>query len=278
VSELIWEAQPDLASPIVIAAFEGWNDAGDGASRALDHVIERWGAQRFASIEPESFFDFTNHRPRIRMTGNDTRRIDWPDTVFWWATSPAGPDVVLIRGVEPHLRWKSFCAEILTVADSLSARLVVTLGALLADVPHTRQPTVFGTAYDPAVITALGLEPSTYEGPTGIIGVLHEQCREHGVNSASFWAAVPSYVASTPSPRAQRALVDRVAELLGTPLDTSDLAVEELRYEVEISELVAEDADTMAYVRHLEEQHDGVGERTDVNELLAEVERYLRDR
>jgi proteasome assembly chaperone (PAC2) family protein len=276
VSELIWDHRPTVVQPVVITAFEGWNDAGDAASNALDLLIDKWDAVRFASIDAENFYDFTASRPEVRIVDGEVRTIDWPENGFWHAAPPGAPDVILLRGVEPHLRWRTFCDQILDIADQLNARLVLSLGALLADVPHSRPCAVYGTAYDPAVIEALGLEPSRYEGPTGIVGVLHQRCAEVGVNSASFWAAVPSYVAAAPSPKAQRALIERVCEMLRTTVDASDLVEEEVDYEAQISALVAEDPETSSYVQHLEEEHDRMGRPADVDALVAEVERFLR--
>jgi proteasome assembly chaperone (PAC2) family protein len=277
VSELIWDHRPSLKAPVVVAAFEGWNDAGDAASNALDLLIERWDATPFARIDAEQFYDFTSLRPQSVIDEGDIRRLEWPENTFWHAQPPGAPDVILLRGVEPHLKWRTFCAQVLEVATSTRARLVLTLGALLADVPHSRPCAVYGTAYDPSVIASLGLEPSRYEGPTGIVGVLHHECTAASVNSASFWAAVPSYVAAAPSPQAQRALVDRVCELLQTSVDASGLAEEEADYETQISALVAEDPETSSYVRHLEEEHDRLGHPADVEALVAEVERFLEE-
>ncbi len=276
VSELIWDDRPTLQQPVVVTAFEGWNDAGDAASSALDLLIEGWGARRFASIDAEIFYDFTAARPQVRITDGDIRTIDWPENAFWVASPPGAPDVVLLRGVEPHLRWRTFCDQVVELARSFDARLVVSLGALLADVPHSRPCSVYGTADDPSVLDEHGLEPSAYEGPTGIVGVLHDRCRAAGVRSASFWAAVPSYVAAAPSPKAQRALVDRVCELLCTTVDTSGLLDEVADYEAQITALVAEDPETLGYVRHLEEEHDRTHRPADADALVAEVERFLR--
>jgi len=261
---------------VVITAFEGWNDAGDAASRALDLLIDKWGAERFAWIDAETFYDFTATRPQVRIDEGEARTIEWPENGFWHASPPGAPDVVLLRGVEPHLRWRTFCDEVIEVARGVGARMVLSLGALLADVPHSRPCSVYGTAYDDAVLDALGLEPSRYEGPTGIVGVLHQRCHDVGLQSASFWAAVPSYVAAAPSPKAQRALVERVCELLRTTVDASGLVDEEMDYESQISALVAEDPETLGYVRHLEEEHDRAERPPDVDELVAEVERFLR--
>jgi predicted ATP-grasp superfamily ATP-dependent carboligase len=280
VAHLHWDAHPELHQPVVIAAFEGWNDAGEAATAAVSHLIECWGARSFAWIDPEEFYDFTATRPSVRLVGDGDRVIDWPDNRFHVSRGEAQVDVVLVRGIEPQLRWRTFSAEVLDVASALGARLVLTLGALLADVPHSRPTPVFGTSYAPDVSDALHLEPSRYEGPTGIVGVLHEECRARDINSASLWATVPSYVASAPSPKAALALVERVGGMLGIDVPVGDLADATAEYEEQITELVEEDPETLSYVRHLEEQHDqeqAAGDPADVAGLVAEVERFLRE-
>ena len=202
MAELKWEDKPHGAQSVMVAAFEGWNDAGDAATQAVDHLWDAWGARRFASIDPEEFYDFTSTRPHVEIDDGRTRRVRWPVNEFGWAQPSGDTGVVLLRGVEPQLRWRTFCSQILTVAEAVGCRFVLTLGALLADVAHTRPTPVFGNAYDQHVIDALDLEPSYYEGPTGIVGVLHAECNEAGIDSASLWAAVPSYVPSSPSPKA----------------------------------------------------------------------------
>jgi len=273
-----WSSRPKLEQPILIAAFEGWNDAGDAASAALDHLVRQWGAVTFAEIDPEDFYDFTNVRPHVRISDGEVREVVWPANRFSWAMPVGAPGVVLLRGIEPQLKWRTFCDDILDVANQLQARLVLTLGALLADVAHTRPTPVYGTAYEPSVIEALALEPSRYEGPTGIVGVLHDRCRHHGINSASLWAAVPSYVAAAPSPKASLALVERVGRMLRTPVPADDLRISAEDYETQLNELVSEDDDTLSYVRLLEETHDGdqlAG--SNATDFVAEVERFLRD-
>ncbi len=262
---------------MIIAAFEGWNDAGDAASSAIEFLADAWDAEPFASIDPEEFYDFTVTRPNAVIGDDGRRRVEWPTNEFAIARPDGAPDVVLFRGVEPQLRWRTFCEQLTTTADAVGARLVLTLGALLADVPHTRPTSVFGTAYDPVVIEALHLEPSTYEGPTGIVGVLHDECRSKHLNSASLWAAVPSYVGSAPSPKASLALIRRVCDMLHTTVDAQDLEVASIAYERQISDLVAEDDQTVGYVEHLEEQHDSERAADGSVDLVAEVERFLRE-
>jgi proteasome assembly chaperone (PAC2) family protein len=262
----------------MIVAFEGWNDAGDAATTAVAQLEKLWGARPIATIDPEEFYDFTTVRPSVSLDANGRREIHWPTNQLSIATPPNAPEMILFRGVEPQLKWRTFSEEIISIAVELRVRLVMTLGALLADVAHSRPTQVYGTAYEQTVIDALHLEPSRYEGPTGIVGVLHGECAMHGVNTASLWAAVPSYVPSAPSPKAALALVERVCAMLGTTADTAAMVVEAMDYERQISELVSEDDETVAYVRHLEEAHDRdeIAVNT-ADHLVEEVERFLRE-
>jgi hypothetical protein len=285
VAHLLWHRRPDPADrptgaerPVLVAAFEGWNDAGDAATAAVEHLWESWSAETVASIDPEEFYDFTSTRPQIRIDEDLERVIDWPANEFGLAHPPGAGPVVLLRGVEPQLRWRTFCEQVLAVADALDCRLVITLGALLADVAHTRPTAVFGNSYGDDAMVELGLEPSHYEGPTGIVGVLHAACREAGVDSASLWAAVPAYVPGAPSPKAALALVERTLQLLGASAPTTVLEIASVSYERQISDLVADDEDTADYVQRLEEAHDADSEAVQsADDLVAEVERFLRD-
>ena len=276
---LVRTGTPVLRSPVVIAAFEGWNDAGDAATFAAKFLAERWGATTFATIDPEDFFDFTSTRPHVRLDENNMREIVWPETTLSSTSVPDRDlDVIFVVGSEPQLRWRTFCNEIVTVAQDHGARLVVTLGALLAEVPHSRPVSIVGTAYDPELVARLGLTPSTYQGPTGIVGVLHDAFRRAGVPSASLWAAVPTYVPSAPSPKAALALVERVTELLSAPVSTTDLEIASASYERQIDSLVADDDDTAEYVSRLEEAADDTPMAEEPHgDLIAEVERFLRE-
>ncbi|MGH9035269.1 MAG: PAC2 family protein [Acidimicrobiia bacterium] len=278
---VIWEARPQLNRPVMVAAFEGWNDAADAASGALAWLRGRWRAQRMASIEPEEFFDFQVSRPQVSLIDGVTRQITWPaNDVFSAHLEEVGRDVVLLSGVEPNLRWKTFCDTVLDVARETGCEMVVTLGALLADVPHTRPIRLTGTAADPELIERLGLSHSRYEGPTGIVGVLHDACRGAGVPSVSLWAPVPHYVASPPNPKATRALIERLAELIGVPVGVGDLIDAATAWEERVNELVASDPDVSAYVRQLEERDDDQIDERDLptgETLAAELERFLRD-
>lgn len=274
-----WDERPRMRRPVLIAAFEGWNDAAEAASTAVRYIRDRWGARPFASIDPEEFFDFSATRPHVKLREGLTREIVWPSNQFFRATvTEAGRDVVLLVGSEPQLRWRTFCAEIVSVATALDVELVVILGALLADVAHTRPVRVTGSAVDADLVAKLGLHRSRYEGPTGIVGVLHDALNRTGLPSASLWAAVPHYVAATPSPKAALALVEQASELLSIPVVSADLAQQAVDYERQVNEVVAGDEDVAAYVSRLEETVDSEGlELTSGEELAAEFQKFLRE-
>ena len=222
MDHLHWRSKPALHRPVLVAAFEGWNDAGDAASGAVRYLIDRYDAQLVAEIDPEEFFDFTSTRPQAEIGDDGVRRISWPSTEIYAATLPGdGGDALLVIGTEPQLRWRTFCAQITGVAQAADCRLAVLLGALVAEVPHSRPVPVVGTVTDPALQAELGLQPSTYEGPTGVVGVLSAACREAGLPAASLWAAVPTYVPTAPSPKAALALLEHTAEVLGMWVPTT---------------------------------------------------------
>jgi hypothetical protein len=283
---LRWERRPVLHTPLFVVAFEGWNDAGDAASLAVGYLTQAWGAERFATIDPEEFYDFTSTRPQVRLEDGETRALDWPEVELLSARIPGtaaggtARDVVLVRGVEPQLRWRTFCGLLVDVAKGFGADLAVILGALLADVPHTRPVRISGNADDADLAARLGLVPSAYEGPTGIVGVLHHAFSEAGVPSASFWAAVPHYVHQVPSPKAALALVERSASLIGAPVNPLELRVAAEEYVRQVSERVADDDDAAAYVASLEAADDSEADPTtllgDPDRLAEEVERFLR--
>jgi predicted ATP-grasp superfamily ATP-dependent carboligase len=296
VDQVRWMRKVELRRPVMVVAFEGWNDAGEAASLAVDHLAGLWDAETIATIDPEEFYDFTVARPEISLDENGSRHLRWPDPEVMCAT-PAGAahDVLLFRAIEPHMRWRTFTAAVLEVIRTLRIERIVLLGALLADVPHTRPTRVSGTSADPALNARLDLAPSSYEGPTGMVGVLYDALRQSGVNAASLWAAVPHYVHQLPSPKAVLALLDRLAVLLGTQIDPLGLGEAASDYQREVDEQISDDPDIVAYVAELEEAEDaqakgggtGPGEPSAAppNEvvvasaegLAAEVEKYLRD-
>lgn len=281
-----------------IAAFTGWNDAGDAASNSVRHLVEAWHATPLAEIDPEEFTDFATVRPHVRLAADRTRSIVWPTVGLWSASTPGG-DVILMLGPEPALRWRLFTDQIVGITQEYQASLVLTLGALLADVPHSRPVQLIGTATDQDIIDRYDLERSRYEGPTGIVGVLHDALARLDVPSASLWAAVPAYASQVPSPKAALALVERACEILGSPGPTARLQQEAAEYDTRVNAFVAEDSDLIGYVARLENLADSGeldedddddldddvvgGERgpdaedVDSEELMAEVEKFLRD-
>jgi proteasome assembly chaperone (PAC2) family protein len=282
MDELRIDSRPSLERPVMIAAFRGWNDGGQGASLAGAYLARAWAGVEFASIDPENFYDFQATRPTVSLVDGLTREIEWPENTFLYAPLPgAGRDAIIMLGVEPNLRWRTFSNLVASVADQFDVELVITLGSLLADVPHTRPSPVTGSANDPELIEQLGLQASRYEGPTGMVGVLHDACAQAGLKSASLWAAVPHYVSLTPSPRAAKALVDRLAELLHADLDTTELDEAADAYAQQVSEAVASDEETAAYVQELERRVDELVEESDLpsgDAIAAELTRFLRER
>ncbi len=266
---------------MLVVAFRGWNDGGQGASLAGGFLAREWQAERFADIDPEGFYDFQATRPLVSLDEGQTRKVDWPENAFYFARPrELGRDVILMLGIEPNVRWRTFCELIVDFARDLGVELVVTLGALLADVPHTRPSPVTGSATDPELVEQMNLSSSRYEGPTGIVGVLHDACRTAGIPSVSLWAAVPHYVQLTPSPRAAQALCERLATLLGGHIDVAELRRAGRGYVEQVSEAVAADTDTSAYVEELEQRSDTLdpGDLPSGDALAAELTRFLRER
>lgn len=272
--------QDDLVAPIVIAAFEGWNDAADSASGVIDHLMKVWDARVIAEIDPEEYYDFQVNRPHVGNNAEGMRQISWPGTRIAVA-SPTGMsrDVILIRGLEPSMRWRQFCHELLVLLEALDTSLVVTLGALLADAPHTRPIQVSGNSTEPELVDRLRLEVSTYEGPTGIVGVFGEACVANDLATLSFWAAVPHYVAAPPCPQATLALIHRVEELLGMPIPLGTLPEDALAWVSGVGELAEDDPDIADYVRSLEETRDTTELPEASGEAIArEFEKFLKRR
>ncbi len=270
-----------LRSPVLIAAFEGWNDAGDAATAAVQQLALAWDAVPLAEIDPESYYDFQVSRPTVKLVDGVTRSLEWPVTRLWACRLPDAPhDVILVQGIEPNFRWKAFCAELVEVAMETDVQLVVTLGALLADVPHTRSVQVTGAAFDEATAERLGLSKSSYEGPTGISGAFQDACVQQGIPSISFWASVPHYVSQAPSPKATLALLHQVEEALDLEVPLGNLPEQAADWETEVSQIAAEDEEISEYIRSLEERDSADDPLTPTSgeSIAAEFERYLRRR
>jgi proteasome assembly chaperone (PAC2) family protein len=265
---------------VMLAAFEGWNDAGEAASDALRYLNKLWGGKKVASIDADEYYDFQFTRPTVRRTASGERKIKWPSTRIYKASAPGtNVDVIFIQGTEPSYKWRAYTAELLVHAEALHVDYVVLVGALLADVPHSRPIPVSTSTDDGALRERLNLEASQYEGPVGIVGVLSEVSLLAGIPTVSLWAAVPHYVAQAPSPKAQLALLHRIEELLQVPLDTHELAEESEAWERGVNELATEDPEIAAYVRQLEEAKDTADLPEASGESIArEFERYLKRR
>lgn len=271
---------PQLRDPVMIAAFEGWNDAGEAASATLAHLCRIWGAEVFAAMDPEDYYDFQVNRPMVGTDEDGVRRVTWPTTRLLAARLPsAAHDVVIVDGIEPSMRWRSYTIELLELAEELGVSTLVTIGALLADVPHTRPIPVTCTSDDPTMLSRLGVEQSRYEGPTGIVGVLSDAAAQAELTAVSLWAAVPHYAGGGPSPKATLALVRRVEELLDLTIPLDDLVDQAHAWERGVDELAADDSEVAEYVRALEEAKDTTELPEATGEAIArEFERYLRRR
>lgn len=284
MDSLTWEGDlPHLRSPLMVCAFRGWNDAAASASTALTAVAASLEAEPLASIDPEEFFDFQSTRPTISMDEGQTRRIDWPENSFFAVRVPsADRDLILLDGTEPNLRWRTFSETIATVADAVGVEMVITLGALIAEVSHTLPVPITGLASSAALVEELELERSSYEGPTGIVGVVHDLCRQNGIDSASLWAAVPHYVAAVPNPKAALALLRRLEGLTGIAVEASELEEETTDYEEQIGRAVAANPEIEELVSRIEAEQadllDDEGELPNADTLAREFQRFLRQR
>jgi len=285
VDSLTWEGNlPHLRSPVMVCAFRGWNDAAASASTALAAVASALDSEQIASIDPEEFFDFQSTRPTIMMQDGATRRIEWPENNLIAVRVPsADRDLVLLDGTEPNLRWRTFSETVTTAADTLGVEMVISLGALIAEVSHTLPVPITGLASDEALVDELELERSNYEGPTGIVGVVHDLCRQAGIDSASLWAAVPHYVAAVPNPKAALALLRRLEGLTGIAVEASELEEETVDYEEQIGRAVAANPEIEELVARIEaEQVDLLSEEgTDLpsaDSIASEFQRFLRQR
>jgi proteasome assembly chaperone (PAC2) family protein len=285
VEALNWDGDPPtLRSPILVAAFAGWNDAASAATTALDSVADALEAERIAELDPEDFYDFQVTRPTIRLTDGQTREVDWPLNSFFAARAPtADRDLVLLAGIEPNMRWRTFAGAVLEAAERLDIEMVITLGALLADVPHTRPVPITGLATDPDLVERLNLQRSSYEGPTGIVGIVHDACRRRGLTSASLWAAVPHYVAAVPNPKAALALLRRLEQFTGIAIEASELEDAMDRFETQVDRAVASNPEIEELVRRLESEQDeapelDTGEMPSGDTIARDFQRFLRQR
>ncbi|HEY0485778.1 MAG TPA: PAC2 family protein [Mycobacteriales bacterium] len=274
-----FDGLPVLRSPVAVAAFEGWNDAGDAATGAIEHLELEWGATPLAAIDPDDYYDFQVNRPSVSLVDGVTRRVEWPTTRLSVCSPPGSDrDVVLIRGLEPNMRWRGFSDELLELFHALEVSSVVLLGGLLADTPHSRPFPVTGSAADPDLAARHNLQTSRYEGPTGITGVLHDAAAHAGLPTVSFWVQVPHYVSQPPCPKATLALLHRLEDVLDLPVPMGDLAETASVWEQTVDELAGQDAEMADYVRTLEERDGEPMAQTSGEELAAEFERYLRRR
>jgi proteasome assembly chaperone (PAC2) family protein len=279
VERVTWTSRPDLDHPVLIAAFRGWNDGGEAASTAAAYLRDRWGAEPLADIDPDGFLDFQMTRPTVRLEAGVTRRIDWPELRFSFARVE-GRDVVVFLGIEPNVRWRAFVETFVGAARAIDVGEVVTLGAFLADVPHTRPTPVTGLAVDPGRSRELGLTSSRYEGPTGIVGVVHDAMARGGFGASSLWAAVPHYLPGGPNPKAAVALVQKIGALTGLTANTDTLDRAAGSWEAQVTSTIADNAELSAYVRRLEQvagEREGPSEIPSGEALADELERFLRE-
>jgi predicted ATP-grasp superfamily ATP-dependent carboligase len=287
VSDVIWRERPELRNPVLVCAFKGWNDAGEAATAALSYIRGSFDAHEVARIDPEEFYDFTAVRPTVKVTGEGMREVEWPENSFSVAPVPgAEGDLVMLHGVEPSLRWKRFTDDVIGTARELGVKMVITLGALLADVPHSRPVAITGITSDEALVERLGFDPPTYEGPTGIVGVLQRACAEEGVPAVSLWASVPHYVAASPNPKVALALVRAFEGAAGLAVDGGELEEAAEDYERQVTAAVASDPEVKAFVERLENAMDEAQEENPPDEeqlpsadtIARDFQRFLRQR
>jgi proteasome assembly chaperone (PAC2) family protein len=287
MTDVIWRERPELRSPVMVCAFKGWNDAGEAATAALSYIGGSFDTRDVAEIDPEEYYDFTAVRPTVRLTEGDVRKIDWPENRV--AVAPvqgADGDLILFHGVEPSLRWRRFTDEVIGVARDLGVSTVITLGALLADVPHSRPVAITGITSDESLIERLGFEPPSYEGPTGIVGVLQRACADAGLPAVSLWASVPHYVAASPNPKVALALVRAFEGATTLAVDGAELEEAAEDYERQVTAAVASDPEVKAFVERLESAMDEANAENppDVEQLpsadtiASDFQRFLRQR
>jgi proteasome assembly chaperone (PAC2) family protein len=287
MSDVIWRERPELRAPVMVCAFRGWNDAGEAATAALSYIRGSFEAREVAGIDPEDFYDFTAVRPSVRLTEGSMREVEWPENSFSVAPVPgAEGDLVMLQGVEPSLRWRRFTEDVVTTARELGVRMVITLGALLADVPHSRPVAITGITSDQTLVERLGFEPPSYEGPTGIVGVLQHACAEAGLPAVSLWASVPHYVAASPNPKVALALVRAFEGTAGLAVDGGELESAADDYERQVTAAVASDPEVKAFVERLENAMDEVqaenppdeGQLPSADTIARDFQRFLRQR
>jgi proteasome assembly chaperone (PAC2) family protein len=287
MSDVIWRERPELRAPVMVCAFKGWNDAGEAASAALSYIRGSFEAREVAGIDPEEYYDFTAVRPSVKLTEGSMREIEWPENSFSVAPVPgAEGDLVMLQGVEPSLRWKRFTEDVVTTARDLGVRMVITLGALLADVPHSRPVAITGITSDETLVERLGFEPPSYEGPTGIVGVLQRVCAEAGLPAVSLWASVPHYVAASPNPKVALALVRAFEGTAGLAVDGGELESAAEDYERQVTAAVASDPEVKAFVERLESAMDDAqaenppdeGQLPSADTIASDFQRFLRQR
>jgi proteasome assembly chaperone (PAC2) family protein len=287
MTDVIWRERPELRAPVMVCAFKGWNDAGEAATAALSYIRGSFEAHDIAEIDPEEYYDFTAVRPTVRLTEGDVRKIEWPEnTVSVAPVAGADGDLVLFEGVEPSLRWRRFTDEVIGVAQELGVSTVITLGALLADVPHSRPVAITGITSDEALVERLGFEPPSYEGPTGIVGVLQRACADAGLPAVSLWASVPHYVAASPNPKVALALVRAFEGATTLAVDGGELEEAAEDYERQVTAAVASDPEVKAFVERLETAMDEVtaenppdeGQLPSADTIASDFQRFLRQR
>jgi proteasome assembly chaperone (PAC2) family protein len=287
MTDVIWRERPELRAPVMVCAFKGWNDAGEAATAALSYIRGSFDARDVAEIDPEEFYDFTAVRPTVRLADGSVREIDWPSNTFSVApVQGADGDLVLLHGVEPSLRWRRFTDDVIGVARELRAEMVITLGALLADVPHSRPVSINGITSDDSLIERLGFEPPTYEGPTGIVGILQQACAAAGIPAVSLWASVPHYVAASPNPKVALALVRAFEGATSLAVDGGELEEAAEDYERQVTAAVASDPEVKAFVERLESAMDDAnaenppdeGRLPSADTIASDFQRFLRQR
>ena len=274
----LFESAFSLRNPILLAAFEGWNDAGESATGAINHLLTSWTHHKLGMMDPEDYYDFQVNRPAIKVDERVVREIIWPNTVLFEVSTPhLDNDFIIVKGIEPSMKWRTFATELLDFADDYEVSMSITLGALLSDTPHTRPSTVTGSGAHPDVADRLGIEISKYEGPTGIIGVLQDAAHQRGIDAVSLWASVPHYVSTPPCPKASLALINALEDFLDISIPQGDLPERSSSWETQVNQMAAEDSEVGDYVKQLETSKDAAELPEATGESIArEVERFLR--